>query len=125
MKKGCFIQSVIIITIFIGAAAYIVQYKLDDWLVKPGKNLILKEVAKKWVNEDNYIEDSTEKDSLRSLMKYYLENIKTMKEVVNLDEEIILNELDRATEDSFITKKEISKLSSLLKKEQNEKSKID
>ena len=77
------------------------------------------------MNEDNYIEDSTEKDSLRSLMKYYLENIKTMKEVVNLDEEIFLNELDRATEDSFITKKEISKLSSLLKKEQNEKSKID
>jgi len=125
MKKGCFIQSVIIITILIGAAAYIVQYKLDDWLVKPGKKLILKEVAKKLVNEDNYIEDSTEKDSLRSLMKYYLENIKTMKEVVNLDEEIFLNELNRATEDSFITKKEISKLSSLLKKEQNEKSKID
>ncbi len=125
MKKGCFIQSVIIITILIGAAAYIVQYKLDDWLVKPGKKLILKEVAKKWVNEDNYIEDSTEKDSLRSLMKYYLENIKTMKEVVNLDEEIFLNELDIATEDSFITEKEIAKLSSLLKKEQNEKSEID
>ena len=107
MKKGCFIQSVIIITIFIGAAAYIVQDKLDDWLVKPGKNLILKEVAKKWVNEDNYIEDSTEKDSLRSLMKYYLENIKTMKEVVNLDEEIFLNEKYRNAAKIYDPKKNI------------------
>lgn len=125
MKKGCFIQSVIIITIFIGAADYIVQYKFDDWFIKPGKKSILKEVAKKWANEDKYIEESAEKDSLRSLMKYYLNNIKTMEEVVNLDEEVLLNELDLATKDSFLTEKEISKLSSLLKKEQNEKSEID
>jgi tRNA C32,U32 (ribose-2'-O)-methylase TrmJ len=125
MKKGCFIQSVVIVTILIAVAVYIIKYKLDDWLVKPGKELILTELSNNWEKETAYIKESVEKDSLKSLMKYYLENIKTMKEVVNLDEEIFLNELDRATEDSFITKKEISKLSSLLKKEQNEKSKID
>jgi len=125
MKKGCFIQSVIITTILIGATTYIVQYKLDDWIVKPGKKLILEEVAKKWEKEDNYIEESKEKDSLKSLMKYYLDNIKTMEEVVHLNDEIFLNELELATEDSIITEKEISKLTSLLKKEQHEKSEID
>jgi hypothetical protein len=56
-------------------------------------------------------------------MKYYLENIKTMKEVVNLEQDIFLSEFEVAIEDSLITDKEISKLTLLMKKEQYEKSK--
>ena len=125
MKKGCFIQSVIIVTILVGAAVYIIRYKLDDWVINPGKKLVLAQVAKSWTEEDDFILESTEKDSLRSLMKYYLDNIKTVEEVVNLDEKIFLDELNIATKDSLITNKEISKLTLLLKKEQNEKSEID
>jgi len=123
MKKSCFIQSIVIITIFVAAAIYIIQYKLDDWLIKPGKKLILTEVSKNWKKETAYIKESVEKDSLKSLMKYYVENIKTMEDVVNLEQDIFLTEFKLAIEDSLITDNEISNLTLLMKKEQYEKSK--
>ncbi len=56
-------------------------------------------------------------------MKYYLENIKTMEEVVNLEEDIFFSEFELSIEDSLITDNEISNLTLLMKKEQYEKSK--
>ena len=123
MKKSCFIQSIVIITIFVATAIYIIQYKLDDWLVKPGKKLILSQVSKNWEKETAYIKETFEKDSLKSLLKYYLENIKTMEDVVNLEQDIFLIEFNIAIEDSLITANEISNLTLLMKKEQYEKSK--
>jgi len=123
MKKGCFIQSVVIATILIAVVVYIIKYKLDDWLVKPGKELILTELTKNWENETANIKESIEKDSLKSLMKYYLENIKTMEEVVNLEEDIFFSEFELSIEDSLITDNEISNLTLLMKKELYEKSK--
>jgi hypothetical protein len=117
MRKGCFIKSVVIVTILIAVIIYLIEHKFDDWVVKPGKKIILSEVAKNWENEDGFIAESAEKDSLRSLMRYYLKNIKTFEEIVNLDEINFLKELDLATEDSLITDNELSKLTSLLKKE--------
>ena len=123
MKKSCFIQSIVIITIFVAAAIYIIQYKLDDWLVKPGKKLILSQVSKNWEKETAYIKESLEKDSLKFLLQYYLENIKTMEDVVNLEQDIFLSEFNIAIEDSLITANEISNLTLIMKKEQYEKSK--
>lgn len=123
MKKGCFIQAVVIVTILVAAAVYIIQYKLDDWFIKPTKKFLVSEVVKNWDNEVKHINESVQKDSLKTLMIYYLENIKSMEEVVNLDEEKFSNEFKLVIEDSLITDEEISKLTLLLKKEKNEKSK--
>ncbi len=117
MNKGCFIKSVIVITILVAVVVYIIKYKLDDWVLKPGKKLILNEFVNDWDNEAAYIKDSTEKDSLKLLVKYYLENIKTMEEVVNLDNDIFLSEFKVVIEDSSITKEELSNLTLLLTKE--------
>lgn len=125
MKKSCFIQAVVIITILIAAIIYVIQYKLEDWFIKPGKKFLISEAVKNLDNEVSYIQESVRKDSLKSLMKYYFENIKTMEEVVNLDEEIFINEFDAVIEDSIITDEEISKLTLLLKREEYEKSKSD
>ena len=123
MKKGCFIQSVVIITILVAAAVYIIQYKLDDWVVGPGKKIIISELERNWDSEAGFIKESIEKDSSKTLMNYYLQNIKTMEDVVNLDENNFLSEFKLAIEDSLVTEKELSKLTMLLKKEENEKSK--
>ncbi len=56
-------------------------------------------------------------------MKYYLENIKTKEDVVNLEQDIFLSEFKLTIEDSLITDNEISNLTLLMKKEQYEKSK--
>ncbi len=123
MKKGCFIQSVIIVTIIIAVVVYIIKYKLEDWIFKPGKEIILSELADNWDDDTAFIKESVEKDSLKSLMKYYFENIKTIEEVVNLDQDNFLKEFKDLIDDSLITEKEISNLTLLLKKEQYEKSK--
>ncbi|NWG27741.1 MAG: hypothetical protein HXY48_04315 [Ignavibacteriaceae bacterium] len=121
MKKGCFIKGVVIVTILIAAVVYIIQYKLDDWFFKPAKKIIISEVAENWENEFRYINDSAQKDSLKMLLIYYLENVKSMKDVVNLDEEFFIKEFDKIVEDSIITDNEISLLTMQLKKENNEK----
>ena len=123
MKKSCFIQAVVIITILVAAAIYIIQYKLDDWFIKPTKKILITEAGKNWESETSHIDDSVQKDSLRSLLIYYFENIKSMKDVVNLDQEKIFEEFELVIEDSLITDEEISKLTLLMQKEQNEKSK--
>jgi len=125
MKKSCFIQAVVIVTILIAAIIYVIQYKLEDWFIKPGKKFLISEAVKNLDNEVSYIQESVQKDSLKSLMKYYFENIKTMEEVVNLDEEIFINEFEAVIEDSILTDEEISKLTMLLKREEYEKSKSD
>lgn len=125
VKKSCFIKAVIIITIFVAATIYIIQNKLDDWFIKPTKNILITEAGKNWESETSHINDSVQKDSLRSLLIYYFENIKSMKDVVNLDQEKIIEEFEVIIEDSLITDEEISKLTLLMHKEQNEKSKIN
>jgi hypothetical protein len=117
VKKSCFIQAVVIITIFIAAAVYIIQYKLDDWFIKPAKKFLISEAVKNWGSETSHISDSVQKDSLRSSMIYYFENIKSMEDVVNLDWEKYLKEFHLVIEDRAITDEEISKLTLLLKKE--------
>ena len=122
MKKSCFIQVVVIVTILVAAAIYIIQYKLDDWFINPAKKILVSEVDKNWDNEVKHIEESVQKDSLRSLMFYYIKNVKSMEEVVNLDEENFIKEFGVVIEDSIITDEEISQLTLLLKKEEYEKS---
>ena len=122
MKKSCFIQVVVIVTILVAAVIYIIQYKLDDWFINPAKKILISEVDKNWDNEVKHIEESVQKDSLRSLMIYYIKNVKSMEEVVNLDEENFIKEFSVVIEDSIITHEEISKLTLLLKKEEYEKS---
>ena len=125
MKKGCFIQAVLIITILVAAAIYIIQYKLDDWFIKPTKDLLVNEVVENWDEKVKHINDSVHKDSLKALMLLYIENVKSMEEIVNLEEENFLKEIKVVINDSIITEEDISKLNLLLKKEQNEKSKIN
>jgi len=121
MKKSCFIQAVVVVTIFVAVAVYIIQYKLEDWFIKPTKDFLTSEVIKNWDDEAKHIDDSVRKDSLKALIIYYIDNIKSMKEVVNLDEEKFLTEIKIVIQDSVITEEDISKLTLLLKKEQNEK----
>lgn len=123
MKKGCFLQAVIIGTVLIAAAVYIVENKLDEWFLEPGKELLLTEIVKNWDNDLKYIYESEQKDSLKNLLTYYIDNIKSLDELTTMDEKSFVNEFDLVIEDSLISREEISKLTLLIQKEINEKSK--
>jgi len=49
MKKGCFIQAVVIVTILIAAIIYVIQYKLEDWFIKPSKKFLISEAVRTWI----------------------------------------------------------------------------
>ena len=123
MKKGCFLQTVIIGTVLIASAVYIIENKFDEWFLKPGKELLLNEIVKNWDNDLKYIYESEQKDSLKKLLTYYVDNIKSIDELTTIDEKSFINAFDSVIEDSIISTEEISKLTSLVKKEINEKSK--
>lgn len=123
MKKSCFLQSVIIVTILLAVVIYLVENKFNEWFLEPGKEMVLDEMVSDWESELRFVNDSAEKDSLKSLLIYYVDNIKSLDEVLNLDEKYFLNEFGRVIEDSIISNEEISKLTKLMEKEFNEKSK--
>jgi len=123
MRKSCFLKSVVILTILIGGLVYIIQYKIADWFVKPGKEFIVNEAIKNLDDELIYIPDLANKDSLKSLAEYFFKNVKSFKEIVNLEKEIFMEEFQRTIADSIITDNEISNLTSILKKVNYEKSK--
>ena len=123
MKKGCFLQTVIIGTVLIASAVYIIENKFDKWFLKPGKELLLNEIVKNWDNDLKYIYESEQKDSLKKLLTYYVDNIKSIDELTTIDEKSFINAFDSVIEDSIISTEEISKLTSLVEKEINEKSK--
>jgi predicted nucleic-acid-binding protein len=125
MKKGCFIKSVIAITIFVGVVVYIVQYKLEEWLKEPANYLQITQLAENWDTKANFIRNSIQKDSLGVLLSSYFSNVESMEDVVNWEEDLFLIGLQDAIDDSLITTDEISKLTLLLKKEKNEKSTIN
>lgn len=125
MKKGCFVKSVIAITILIGVVVYIVQNKLGEWFAEPVKKNLLTQLVENWDTKAKFIRDSIQKDSLGVLVSSYFSNVESMEDIVNWEEEIFLVGLQDAIDDSLITDDEISQLTLLLKKEKNEKSTID
>ena len=125
MKKGCFIKSVVILTIIVAVVVYIVQNKFGEWFLEPGKKILVQQIANNWETESLFIKHSSEKDSIGILLKYYINNIKSIEEVVNLENDLFLDEFEAIIEDSAVTEEELSKLTQILNKEENEKSTIN
>ena len=125
MKKGCFVKSVVVLTIFIAAILYLIQNHLDT-IVKPGKKII-KNLALTDI-EDNlaYVKSSPEKDSLLVLFDDYLS--KKLDKIKNLSEkngdktEINVDELldqikPYIINDSIIDAKELSEIKTIIKED--------
>jgi tRNA C32,U32 (ribose-2'-O)-methylase TrmJ len=69
----------------------------------------------------NFIENSTKKDSLQSLLSHFYNNAKSLGEIVNLEKESFITEFKNVIADSGITDQEISNLTSILKRAEYEK----
>ncbi len=122
MKKGCFIRSIVIITILIAAALYIIENKFDEFFLEPGKKY-LADLVEVGLKEDmEKIIDSPEKDSLSIMLKSYLKEFKESKKFkISSDDLDSFSELlNDTSKDSVITKDELEEISNLLEKIKNE-----
>ena len=121
MKKGCFIKSIIFLTIFVAMVTYIVQQKFDSWVLNPGKGIIKEVFDESWDKDMAHVKTSTEKDSLRILIKDYIDRVSSedMKDdKIEQIKDMILN----ASSDSIIDRSEFINLRNILR-EKNERPK--
>lgn len=113
MKKGCFLKTIAILTIFVAAIAYIIQNKLDDWIIEPGKKFLLPRIEQGFTREFDFVTESVEKDSLLSIINKYVENIDFKKNDSASSEFWI--EIKKIVSDSVVNKTEIEKLLQLIR----------
>jgi len=120
MKKGCFLKLVFIITILVASVLYIIQNKFDEIFLNPGKKLITELIEDNWETELSYITDTEEKDSLKSLLHFYVEGIKTVSEISEHKHDELFELIEKTFTDSLITKEELLKLTKIVKSLRNE-----
>ena len=122
MKPGCFLKTIIILTILVAAIMYIIQHKSDIFF-KQGKKIIAEAILDDWDREFNYVKDTPEKSELKDSLWSYIENIKPQNIPDDKKIDSIMNMVRSAALDSIISKaelKEISKDLLLLKNERPE-----
>ncbi|GAB4297106.1 MAG: hypothetical protein Kow0098_20980 [Ignavibacteriaceae bacterium] len=123
MKPGCFIKLIVILTILVASVLYILEFKLEDWIKEPGKEIITGILTDKWKSEIDNVKDSPEKDSLLSVIDT-LDSLFRHKDFQYLnDAENLINIIESSMKDSLITSEEIEYITFLFKnRNQNERS---
>lgn len=117
---------IIILTILVAAIAYILQNHLDDWLINPAKEFFSELFVSGVDDELSFITESHEKDSLRTLLKVYLQDKFTnTKELSNKDIDWLVDSVKVIVSDSVITKEDLNKLKNLIEQKSYEGSKED
>ena len=114
MKKGCFLKFIIIFTIVLAAGLYLIQNKFEELFFQPGKELILSAIENKWDVAFMYVKESVKKDSLKTLLNYYVSVVKSTEQLADYNIEKITGFLESTFKDSLITDEELSRISNLI-----------
>jgi len=124
MKKGCFVKSIIILTIIVAAMLYIIQNHLDDWVINPAKGFFSEVFVSGADEELNFIAESPEKDSLRNILKEYLKDkFSATKELSNKDIDWLIDSVKSIVKDSVISNADLNMINELIKQKGYERSK--
>jgi hypothetical protein len=115
LKKGCFLKFIIIFTIVLASILYLVQNKFDELFLEPGKELVLSVIEKNWNSELAYVIDSPEKDSLKTLLRFYISGIQSTEYLSDERTEAVINYLEQTFKDSLIDYEELSHINKLIK----------
>jgi vacuolar-type H+-ATPase subunit E/Vma4 len=125
MKKNCFIYTVIFGTILIGSSIYIFNNYFSELFLEEGKKIVVSEIENNWKKELAYVKNSSEKDSLRILIKEFVMQFDEPSNFLlsSQVDEIFVESIAQSFDDSLITKKELKWISDLFLKVKNEKHK--
>ncbi len=119
MKKGCFVKTIVILTIVVAAVLYIVENKLDDFVIKPGKKFLAPLIEKELNKKTNSLKYSPEKDSTVALIQNYFKNVK-IKDIPSEGKiDSIKDSIEKMFKDSLISKEEFKSLKKLLNTEKS------
>ena len=121
MRKGCFLKIIITLTILIAVVLFIVENHFDDFIRKPGEKIIKDLVFKDVNREMEFVKNTPEKDSLKSLIDNFIYNKLHKEHRINTEEIAdLIDSVKMVLKDSVINSAEIGKLKLIFKKEINE-----
>ena len=124
MKKGCFLKVIIAVTILVAAVTYILQNKFNDFIFKPGRKIIAPIVLNEFDKELKYLKESPRKDSLKLLVKNYIEEANDIKEISGDSLKTFFSLIDYVVADSQITHAELKNIKDFVEqRRKNERSK--
>ena len=115
MKKSCFLKFIIIFTIVLAAIIYLVQNKFDELFLEQGKEFVISVIEENWNTELGYVIDSPEKDSLKTLMSFYISRIQSTGNLSDERTEAVIDYLEQTFKDSLIEIEELSHINKLIK----------
>lgn len=107
MKKGCFLKFIIIFTILVAVILYIVQNKFEEYVLNPGKEIVLSVLDEKWDEQLGYLKQSEEKDSLKSLIRSYVKRLDLNPDDAGEKANIIIEQLRSIVKDSTVDADEL------------------
>jgi len=117
LKKGCFVKSIIVLTILVAAILYIVQNHLDA-ILKPGKKILKNLVLSDIENKLTYFKSNAEKDTLKIMLDDYLtKKIENASTISDKDFDWLIAYLDTVAQDSIIDDRELNRIKELIKEE--------
>jgi hypothetical protein len=117
MKKGCFLKIVIIITILIAAILYIFENHFNDFILKPGENIIKDIVFKDINTKMKFVKATPEKDSLSVLINNFIHNkIHKEHKLESKELEVLTDSVETVLRDSLVSRNELDHLKILFNK---------
>ncbi len=108
MKKGCFVKLIFFITVFAAVLVFLVQKRFNDIVYKPGLKVLNNHIIEEINNHFYYVKESSEKDSVESMMKNYINRVGYSKKIKKTDLEQFMNLLSEIVKDSVISKNDLN-----------------
>jgi hypothetical protein len=121
MKPGCFLKSIIVLTILVAVILYIFQHKSRLFL-EPGKKIVADLFINNWDDEFSYVKNTPEKTELKESLVSYIKNLKYEDIQEDNDLDKLFAMVNGAAKDSVITGGELKEILNNLKmKNKNER----
>lgn len=121
MKPGCFIKSIIVLTIIVAAIAYIIQHK-SGFLFDSGKKIMTEAFLNDWDQSFAYVKNTPDKSRLKDSLKSFIETIKMQNLPADKELDRIFKMVQTAAADSVISDSDLEIISNNLKLIKNERS---
>ncbi len=115
MKKGCFVTTIVTLTIIVAVILYLAQNHFDSFILNPGKKIVAGFIKDDINSKLKFVTDSKEKTELLHLVDQYAADKEMLEKVKEADINKIISAVETAVEDSLIEKAELENISQLLK----------
>jgi hypothetical protein len=111
MKKGCFVQTIILLTVLTAVVVYIIQNHFDELILSPGKKVLTGIMMNEFDDKFSFVHPSAEKDSFKVLLGDMLQyKIEKEKEISSDEFKEFFESINHIFADSIIDKSELEEL---------------